>query len=105
MLLGKVFEKSQVMPADLLRRWMIGNAKDEIASALTALQNQAANMIMGNAQQIESQIKFGFGEILANELQPLEMALQQPKSDSNTQQLLDWFTQVQRLEQQISTIH
>ncbi len=103
LLLGKMFEKSKIMPADLLRRWMVENAKQEISAALTTLQNQANSMIMGNMQQVEAQIKNGFSEFMEAELLPLEQALKQPPVNLNTQQVQEWLTQVGQLEQQLST--
>lgn len=102
LLLGKLFEKSKIMPADLLRRWMVENAKQEISAALTTLQNQANSMIMGNMQQVEAQIKNGFGEFMEAELFPLEQALKQPPVNFNTQQAQEWLTRVGQLEQQLS---
>jgi len=105
MLLGEMFKKSQVMPADLLRRWMVGSAKNEVAAALTAIQNQATSMVMENAAQIDEQVKSGFAKLLAAELQPLEQALQQPQNNYNAPQALDWLSQVEHVEQQLSTVH
>jgi hypothetical protein len=105
MLLGKIFATSQVMPADLLRRWMASNAKDEVAAVLTALQNQATSMIMDNAQQVEALINNGFAELLATELQPLEQALQQPESSVDMPHTLDWLAQIESMEKKLSTVH
>lgn len=64
MLLGNMFEKQKFMPADLLRRWMVGNAKQEIAAALTTLQNQANGLVASNVQQVEAHIKSDFSELI-----------------------------------------
>jgi len=101
LLLGKMFEKHKIMPADLLRRWMVENAKQEIAAALTTLQNQANGLVASNVQQVEAHIKNGFAELMQAELQPLEQALKQPPATDNTQQAQAWLTQVELLEQQL----
>jgi hypothetical protein len=90
------------MPADLLRRWMVESAKREISAALSALQDQAVGFVMDNTQHIEAQIKNGFGEMLAAELQPLEQALLQPPVDDNRQQTQGQLARLEQLVQQLS---
>ncbi len=101
-LLEKMFEKQKIMPADLLRRWMVENAKQEIAVALGTLQNQSISLVTNNVHQLEAQIKHGFSEFVQAELRPLEQALKQPPVSDNTVQVQAWITQVESLERQLT---
>lgn len=101
LLLGKLLKNTQVMPADLLRRWMIESAKREISAALSALQEQAFGFVADNTQRIEAQINSGFSHLLAAELKPLEQALLQPPTNDNRQQVQDQLARLEQLAQQL----
>lgn len=107
-ILGKLFENSKIMPADLLRRWLVEKSKTEISAALTALQEQSSALVKGNLQQLENQIKQSFTELMDAEIKPLEIALQQaptPQDSQNEAQAHAWLTQIDTLKQRLSNVN
>ena len=107
LLLGKMMEKSQIMPADLLRKWMVEKSKSEISDALAVVQDHATTLVKTNLQQVETQIKSGFNDLMAAEIKPLERVLQQPptpQDSQNKQKALAWLEQVNALKQQLAHV-
>ncbi|MCW2311319.1 dynamin family protein [Rhodoferax antarcticus] len=107
MLLGKMFENSKIMPADLLRKWLIEKSKGEISAALAVVQDHATTLVRANLQQVETQIKSGFNDLMAAEIKPLERVLQQPptpEDSQNKQKALAWLEQANALKQQLAHV-
>jgi hypothetical protein len=106
--LERGLERFRFTPQEYAYRQLVQSATLEISDALNAIQSKVIKRISSDSESAELQFKQYLSEIIETEIEPWELALQQPAENYDVQQALTLLSEIdvhiQRLSDQPSAL-